>query len=192
MSGPDLTNQIVRILLRFREGRVAFMVDIEAVLYQVRVPEEHRRLLIFLWWKDNNTSNDIVDYEMNTHVFGGTSSPSCSNYALRRTATYNKDKSGKDAAATSEKDFYVDDLLKPVNTVKDVASIIHNVNAVCAAGGFNLMKFTSNRKEISLSIPEEKRRKKVKDQDLSSGEIPQEKTLGIICQIEEDTLGFQL
>ena len=121
---------------------------------------------------------------MNTHVFGGTSSPSCSNYALRHTATatYNKDKCGKDAAATLEKNFYVDDLLRPVNTFKDV----------CAAGGFNLTKFTSNRKEISLSIPEEKRRKKVKDQDLSSGEIPQERALGIIWQVEEDTLGFQL
>ena len=35
MSGPDLTNQIVGILLRFREGRVAFMADIEAIFYQV-------------------------------------------------------------------------------------------------------------------------------------------------------------
>ena len=33
MSGPDLTNQIVGILLRFGEGRVAFMVDIEAMFY---------------------------------------------------------------------------------------------------------------------------------------------------------------
>ena len=32
---PDLTNQIVGILPRFREGRVAFMEDIEAMFYQV-------------------------------------------------------------------------------------------------------------------------------------------------------------
>ena len=37
-------------------------------------------------------SNGIVDYEINVHVFGGTLSPSCSNYALRRTAADNKDK----------------------------------------------------------------------------------------------------
>ena len=54
------------------------MADIEAMLYQVRVPGEHRSFLRLLWWKDNNTSNDIVDYEMNVHVFDGTSSPSCS------------------------------------------------------------------------------------------------------------------
>ena len=81
-------------------------------------------------------------------------------------------------------------MLKSVNTVKDATSIIHNVIAICAAGGFNLTKFTSYKKEVLLSITDEKRRKGVKDQDLSSREIPH--TLGIIWQIEEDTLDFQL
>ena len=97
---PDLTNQIVGILPRFREGRVAFMEDIEAMFYQVRVPEEHRSLSRFLWCKDNNTSSDIVDYEMNAHVFCGTLSPSCNSYALRHTAADNGDKFGKEAAVT--------------------------------------------------------------------------------------------
>ena len=128
---------------------------------------------------------------MNAHVFGGTSSPSCWNYAHRLTAIDNEDKFGKEAAVTLEKNFYVDDLLKSINTIKDATSI-HNVIVMCAAGGFNLTKFTSNSKEIILSIPEEKRRKRVKDHDLSSGEIPQERALGIIWKIEEDALGFQL
>ena len=114
---------------------------------------------------------------MNAHVFGRTLSPSCSNYALRRTSTDNEDKFGKEAAVTLEKNFYVDDLLKSVNTVKDATSIIHNVIGMCAAGGFSLKKLTSNRKEVLLSKPDEKRRKGVKDQDLSSGEISQERAL---------------
>ena len=74
-------------------------------------------------------------------------------------ATDNKDKSGKKAAVTLEKNIYVDDLLKLVNKIKDATSIIHNVIAMCAAGRFNLTKFTSNRKEVLLSIPDEQRRK---------------------------------
>ena len=58
-----------------------------------------------------------------------------------------------------EKNFYANDLLKLVNAVKDAASIIHNVVAMCAADGFNLTKFTSNRKDVLLSIPNEERRK---------------------------------
>ena len=91
-----------------------------------------------------------------------------------------------------ENHIYVDDLLEPVNTEKDATSIIHNVLAMCAAGGFNLTKLTNNRKEVLLSIPDEKRREGVKDQDLSSGEIPQERALDIIWQIEEDTFCFLL
>ena len=114
------------------------MADIEAMSFQVQVSEEHRIFLRFHWWKDNNSSNDIVDYEMNIHVFGETSSPTYSNYALRCTSTDNEYKFGKKAAVTLEKNFCVDDLLKSFNAVKDATSIIHNVIAMCAADGIDL------------------------------------------------------
>lgn len=47
MSGSDLTNQIVGLLLIFREGRVIFMEDIRTKLYQVQVPEEDSSFLRF-------------------------------------------------------------------------------------------------------------------------------------------------
>ena len=179
------------MLLRFREGRVAITVGIEATFYQVQVFEEHRSFLRFLWWKDNNTSNDIMDYEMNAHVFDETSSISCSNYALRRTAIENDDKFDEEVAVTLEKNFYDDDFLKSVNTVKDATSIFNNLIAMCAAAGFNLAKFASNKKEVLLSIPDEKRKKWVKKY-LSSERIPQERALGKFYQAEEDTFGVQL
>lgn len=37
------------VLLRFREERVAVMGSIEAMYYQVRVPEEDRDFLRFYW-----------------------------------------------------------------------------------------------------------------------------------------------
>ena len=114
------------------------MADIEATFYQIGVLEEPRSSLRFLWWKDNNTSNDIGVYEINAHNFSETSSPPCSIYALRLTATNNEDKFGKETVVTLEKNFYLDDLFKSVNTIKDVTSIIHYVIAVCAAvGSFN-------------------------------------------------------
>ena len=39
MSGPDLTNQIVGVLTRFREGPVVIMGDIESLFHQVMVPK---------------------------------------------------------------------------------------------------------------------------------------------------------
>ena len=40
LSGPDLTNQIIGVLTRFCEEKIAFMVDVEAMYYQVQVPED--------------------------------------------------------------------------------------------------------------------------------------------------------
>ena len=96
LPGPDLTYQIVGVLLRFREEPLAVTGDIEAMFHQVKVPEQQRNYLIFLWWKDNDLDKDVTDHEMTAHVFGGVSSPSCSNYALKKTASNNLERYGED------------------------------------------------------------------------------------------------
>ena len=103
MSGPDLANQIVGVLLRFRKEHVAFMADIKSMFYQVLVPPHQRSLLRYLWWQESNLSKKVVDYQMCVHIFGGTSSPSCSNFALKKAATDNSDKFGQEAAKTVTK-----------------------------------------------------------------------------------------
>ena len=59
ISGQDLANQLGGVLARFREEQVAFIGDVEATFHQVRVPQDQRSLLRFLWWKngDNQKSN---------------------------------------------------------------------------------------------------------------------------------------
>ena len=90
---------------------------------------------------------------MNVHIFGGTSSPSCSNYALRRTARDREQKYGKEVADTLRGDFYVDDLLKSVQDKQKAIKLMKDVTAMCAEGGFWLTKFVSNSKDVLVSIP---------------------------------------
>ena len=85
LSGPDLTNQIVGILVKLKEEYVAIMADIEAMFYQVFLANRNRSLLSFLWWENGDVKEQPQRYHMNVHVFGGRSSPSCNNYTLRRT-----------------------------------------------------------------------------------------------------------
>ena len=42
LQGPDLTNQIVGVLTRFREEPIPVVGDIESMFYQVKVPAEQR------------------------------------------------------------------------------------------------------------------------------------------------------
>ena len=137
-SGPDLTNQIIGVLIKFREEPVAVMADIETMFYQVFVAEKHRSLLSFLWWENGNCDLSPQSYHMNVHVFGGASSPSCSNYALRKTAADNENKYRSEVAETLRNNFYVDGMLKSVSNEETAIKLIEGVRKICADGGFLL------------------------------------------------------
>ena len=190
LSGPDLTNQIVRILVKFKDDYVAIMADIEAMFYQVLVANQHRSLLNFFWWENGHIKEQPQRYHMNVHVFGGTSSPSCSNYALRRTARDNEVTFDPEVAETLRSNFYLDDLLKSVKNEEIAVTLIKDVKALCGEGGFHLTKFVSNSKYVLLSIPEEDRGKGLHDQELRLATLPTEKALGIHWDIKEDKLGY--
>ena len=90
LQGPDLTNTLVGVLTRFREESVALMSDVEAMFHQVKVRPDDRNALRFLWWPDGDLSKQAEEFQMTVHLFGGTSSPSCANFALRKTADDNE------------------------------------------------------------------------------------------------------
>lgn len=49
LQGPNLTSSLLGVLTRFRQEPVAFMGDIRAMFHQVKVAEEDRNFLHFLW-----------------------------------------------------------------------------------------------------------------------------------------------
>ncbi|KAK4326945.1 hypothetical protein Pmani_002549 [Petrolisthes manimaculis] len=187
LSGPDLANSLVEVLIKFRQGSFAFIADIEAMFYQVQVPVKDRDYLRFLWWPDNNLENSPSEYRMTVHLFGANSLPSCANYALRRTA---KDYGHHlpEAKQTILNNFYVDDCLKSAETEEEVIHIAHDVKALCAKGGFNLTKFVSNSRSLLKSLPSEHHGKTFKELDLCRDCLPVEKALGITWNIESDKL----
>ena len=70
------------------------MADMQAMFCQ----EKQISFLRFLWWDKGNLDSEITDHEMCLHLFGAVSSPSCSNYALRKSAVDNSSYYGNDAA----------------------------------------------------------------------------------------------
>lgn len=79
-----MTNLLIGILCRFQLEPIAFMAHIESMYYQV---EDYLR---YLWWPDEDTTKDLVEYQIKVHIFGVISSPSCSKYALKRTDNENQ------------------------------------------------------------------------------------------------------
>ena len=101
----DLTNSLLGDLTLFRQEPLAFMADIEAMFYQVQVPIEQRDFLRFLWWPGGDLNAELKKYQMTVHPFGTVSSPSCANYALRKTADDNERKNGNAVASTLRHNF---------------------------------------------------------------------------------------
>ena len=97
----------------------------------------------------------------------------------KKTASDNREEYGNDAAETLRRNFYIDDLLKSVNTCEVASKQVDDVRKMCKAGGFHLTKFIHNDKEVFTMIPEEDRRQGVKNQDLITDSHPTERALGI-------------
>jgi len=52
LTGPDLTNSLLGVLIRFRREAVAITADIQQMFYCFNVSEDHINYLRFLWYKD--------------------------------------------------------------------------------------------------------------------------------------------
>ena len=162
------------------------MADIEAMFLQVHVTECYRGLLRFLWWENGNLDQQPSTYRMTAHLFGAGSSPGCCNFALKKTAEDYEKELGSQPAEFLRRDFYVDDGLKSVATARDAKKVISKTKEMCHRGGFNLHKFTSNRREVIEAIPTEDRVKGIKELNLEKDELPIERALGISWCIESD------
>ncbi|XP_071832390.1 uncharacterized protein [Apostichopus japonicus] len=192
LSGPDLTNRLYGVLMRWRQENVAIMADIEAMFYQVRVRKDDCDLLRYLWWPEGNFDGGMKEYRMLVHLFGAVSSPSCANFALKRTASDNQHRFQDKVIESVINDFYVDDFLKSVATDEEGIQIYRDLKEIMASGGFKLGKWVSNSKRLLESIPEDDRAKELKGLDLENDELPKERALGVQWCVERDQLEFNI
>ena len=141
LTGPDLLQNLIYVLLRFRQHPYAVSADIEGMFLQIGVLPSNQPSLRFLWREDSTTN--VVVYQYTRHIFGAKDSPTCANYALQRTAR-DIAKPYPEAAKAVLENFYMDDYLdsvqspeKAINRSKKLVHLLH-------LGGFKLTKLVSN------------------------------------------------
>ena len=192
LQGPDLTNNLVGVLCRFRKEPVALMCNIEGMFHQAGVAEWDRDLLCSLWWENGDTPKEPTKFRMTVHLFGATSSPGCAHYALKMSANDNETNLGPEEANFIHKDFYVDDGLTSMESVHDAVTLIKDTKEMCRRGGFKLHKITSSHKEVIEAIPFEDRAEGIQNIDLDKEALPVERALGIQWCIEKDSFQFRI
>lgn len=191
LQGPDLTNTLLAVLTRFRQGPVTFISDIEGMFYQVWVAKEDVNLLRFFWWPHGDTSKELVEHRMLVHIFGAVSSPRCATFAFLKTTDDKQEQYSENITNTIHHNFYVDDCLKAVYSTELALLLYKQLSELCAKGGFYLNKWISNDRTIIAAIPEQDRAKEVRNLDLSK-ELPMERALGVQWDTETDRFTFSI
>lgn len=154
------------------------------------VNPDDRDYLRFLWFTNNDLTSPIIEYQMNMHLFGATSSPGVVNFCLHQTAETHRQEFGDNASDFLLGDFYVDDGLKSVSTVEQALQLIKHSQAMCAKDNLHLHKFASNCKDVLEALPANDCAKDLKDLDLRRDTMPVQRSLGTYWCIESDTFGF--
>ncbi|KAM7281667.1 uncharacterized protein ISCGN_006482 [Ixodes scapularis] len=192
LTGPDVTNSLLGVLIRFRKDLFAVTVDIQQMFYCFLVREDHRNYLRFLWFRNNDIHDKVVEYRMRVHVFGNSPSPAVATYGLRKTAQEGEEEFGKDTREFVEKDFYVDDGLKSLPTADGVIDLLKRTQQMLAVCNLRLHKIVSNSSRVMEAFPKEDHTKDLRGLDLSHDIPPIQRSLGICWDVKRDVFTFRV
>ena len=192
LPGPDMMNSLLGVLIRLRTESTAVMCDIEQMFHSFHVNPSHRDFLRFLWFEDNTIGKPIVEYRMNVHLFGNGPSPAVATFGLRKTAADGEEEFGKAALNFVHRNFYVDDGLASLPTVKQAVDLVTTTQRMLATANLRLHKVVSNSVEVMEAFPAEDRGKDLRDLDLHRDSLPAQRSLGVYWDLEEDAFTFRV
>lgn len=152
-QGPDLTNNLLGILLRFSREVFAIAADIQQMFYSFWVYKEHRNFLRLMWYEDNDPEKSLIQYRMCVHVFGNSPSPVVATYGLQRIL----ENSDPDVKKFVNKDFYIYDALTSLPTVEEAVDLLKWTQSDLQTADLKLHKVASNSQEVLAEFPSEQR-----------------------------------
>ncbi len=114
LSGPNLLNDVVSVLLRLRSGLYSFSGDVQQMFLRIWLHEDDRPYHCFLWREDPNKEPDV--YQFQVHVFGNAGSPCVAVFTVKEHANKYKDRFPS-AVETLHKSTWIDDVLDSADTV---------------------------------------------------------------------------
>ena len=150
VTGPDLLNSLIGILVRFREKPIAILADIEGMLMQIGIRNEDQSALGFLW----SIYNDVRQFQFTRLIFGATCTPSCAIFALNRCAEDNVETYPK-AQSAIKSYFYMNDYIQSFDSPENADATAFEVKNCLRAGGFGVTKFLSNHQQALQCITPE-------------------------------------
>ncbi|XP_045772389.1 uncharacterized protein LOC123872262 [Maniola jurtina] len=183
LAGPDLLQSLFGVLLRFREGPVAVVADIQEMFLRIKIREAGRDSLRFLW-RGEDRKKKPEEYRMTSVIFGAASSPATAIYVMNKNAK-EYGKSFPEAVKAIEKNHYMDDYLQSFRTTEEAKQTAAKVKEIHEKASFHLKGWASNDARVI-----EEFREKIQNDSLEL--TKEEKTLGLRWLMKEDALAFNV
>ncbi|XP_026739594.1 uncharacterized protein LOC113502285 [Trichoplusia ni] len=152
LAGPDLLQSLFGVLLRFREGPVAVMADIQDMFLRVKVKEDDRDCLRFLWRRCRGTGKP-EEYRMSSIIFGAASSPATAIYVMNRNAEDFKI-THPEAVKAIRRNHNVDDYLQSFSSTIEAKKISREVKEI-NSNARTPLENASKLKKIDVFIGDE-------------------------------------
>jgi len=186
-AGPALQNPLPSVIIKFREGGVAWASDIQAMYSRIRLTEEDMAYHYFLWTEVDGSETVC---KMTRLSFG----VNCSPFVAIRTTWRAVEDGGEqmqDALAAIKSNLYIDDYLGSSSKVDEAIRIASLVRKALATGDFLLQTFTSNSSDFSAALNSTP---SAADPSIvhSIGADSSEAVLGLSWHPFQDTLGFRV
>ena len=150
LTGPDLLNNLLGVLMRFREQPVAVLADIKGMSMQIAIHEIDQSALRFL----RLAHNQMKQYQFTRLIFGANCSPTCAIFVLNHCAKENSQQF-PEALEAVRKHFYMDDYIQSHATKEHACTAVLETKHCLKTSGFRLTKFVSNSSLVLNQIPPE-------------------------------------
>ena len=187
-KGPCLLNQLLGILLRFRQDHFGFIGDIKKMFHSIDIPMKDQMTHLFLW-RNLDTNDRPRTYAMTTVNMGDRPASSIAQTALRMTAEVAKDEY-PEASNLIINNSYMDDIPGSTSSQEVAMELMEDTEKILNAKGFHIKNWTfSGQKE-----KRERSADQIAVQVLLKKEVENEvgKVLGMEWETEADILQFRI
>ena len=181
-SGPSLVPDLVKVLLRFRLQKYAFVSDIEKAFLMVQLQPEDRDAVRFLWPDHPEDINSPCRaYRFRVVLFGAT----CSQFLLNATILHHLDKMdlSEQVQATIKGGLYIDNLHGTSNSHQDLMDKYRIDKDLFQRANLYLREWYTNSTPL---------RRCVESEGLASKEVESVKVLGMRWNLASDQLTFSV
>lgn len=151
LTGKKLHKDIVTVLLNFRVHTIAFTCDIKGMFNQIKLTGKHQNYQRVLW--RFSEKDPLKQYKFNRVIFGLACSPFLANRTILQLAR-DEQQEFPLASEILKKDIYVDDIVTGSSSLENAKIIKSQLINMLKSAGFELRKWSSNKPELLLDLPQ--------------------------------------